>query len=68
MTTTDLIGLPLTDQEQRLLSIYHEIKELAADDSLAPTTKSNVLAALAALGVAVTSLGLTLEHLTDVGA
>lgn len=68
MTTTDLIGLPLTGQEQRLLAIYREVKALAADDSLAPTTTSNVLAALAALGVAVTSLGLTLEHLTDVGA
>jgi hypothetical protein len=65
---TDLIGRPLTAEEQRLLAIYREVKDFVGDDSLAPSTRSNLLAALAALGVAVTSLGLTFEHLTDVGA
>lgn len=68
MSTTDLIGHPLSEQEQRLLSLYRAVKDFAADEGLAPTTRSNVLAALAPLGVAVTSLGLTFEHLVDVGA
>lgn len=65
---TDLIGRPLTPQEQRLLDVYREVKSFANDESLAPTTKSNLLAALAPLGVAVTSLGITFEHLVDLGA
>lgn len=66
--TTDLIGQKLTTEEERLLAIYREVKDFVGDESLAPTTRSNLLAALAALGVAVTSLGITLEHLTDSGA
>ncbi|GAA2227701.1 hypothetical protein N1031_02820 [Herbiconiux moechotypicola] len=68
MTATDLIGNPLTAQEQSLLAIYRELESFAADDTLAPTTHANVLAALAPLGVAVTGLGITLEHLVDIGA
>jgi hypothetical protein len=66
--TTDLIGTPLTPEEERLLALYRETKTFAESDGLAPTTRANALAALAALGVAVTSLGLTLEHLIDSGA
>jgi hypothetical protein len=66
--TTDLIGRPLTEQEQTLLELYLRLKQFSGDDALAPTTRSNVLAALAPLGVAVTGLGITLEHLVDEGA
>lgn len=66
--TTDLIGTPLTASEERLVALYRETKSFAESEDLAPTTRSNALAALAALGVAVTSLGLTLEHLIDTGA
>jgi hypothetical protein len=66
--TSDLIGIPLTASEERLLALYRETKSFADGDGLAPTTRANVLAALAALGVAVTSLGITFEHLIDSGA
>jgi hypothetical protein len=66
--TTDLIGTPLTDAETRLLAVYREVKDFAGTDDLAPSTRAALLSAVAALGVAVTDLGLTLEHLTDLGA
>ncbi len=66
--TNDLIGTPLTESEERLLALYRETKDFAESDGLAPTTRANALVALAALGVAVTSLGITLEHLIDTGA
>jgi hypothetical protein len=66
--TSDLIGTPLTASEERLLALYRETKSIAESDGLAPTTRANVLTALAALGVAVTSLGITFEHLIDSGA
>lgn len=68
MPTTDLIGLELTAQEARLLAIYRELADFVTDDALAPTTRANALAALAPLGVAVTSLAIRLDHLVDVGA
>ena len=66
--TTDLLGTPLTASEAALLDVYDAAKRLATDEALAPTTRSNVLVATAALGVAVTGLGLRFEHLTDLGA
>ncbi|PZU37233.1 MAG: hypothetical protein DI573_11995 [Microbacterium sp.] len=66
--TTDLIGTPLTDAETRLLAVYREVKDFAGADDLAPSTRAALLSGVAALGVAVTDLGLTLEHLTDLGA
>ena len=66
--TSDPIGTPLTTSEERLLALYRETKGFAETEGLAPTTRANVLTALAALGVAVTSLGITFEHLLDSGA
>ncbi len=63
---TDLIATPLTDSEERLLAAYEALKSLAGD-ALPPCAGSNVRVALAALGVAVTDLGLVYEHLTDLG-
>jgi hypothetical protein len=68
MMNTDLIGTPLTDAEMRLLTVYREVKDFAGADGLAPSTRAALLSAVASLGVAVTDLGLTLEHLTDLGA
>lgn len=65
---TDLLGTELTNQEARLLAIYQQVKLLLAEDDLAPSTRSNLLAAIAPLGVAVTGLGLVFEHLTDLNA
>lgn len=62
--TTDLIGRPLAPHEQQLLAAYRSLTAILAIPDLAPTTRANVLDALAALGVAVTSLGLAFEHLT----
>lgn len=66
--TTDLIGRPLTEVESDLLRLYTELKEFAAREDLAPAVRAGALTALAPLGVAVTDLGLALEHLTDIGA
>lgn len=61
---TDLLGNPLTPQEQRLVELYTGLKELAAED-LPPTAAANVRHALAQLAQAVNSLALVHEHLTD---
>lgn len=66
--TTDLLGTPLTAAEARLMDLYEGVKEFSARDDLAPSTRAAALTALAPLGVAVTDLGLALEHLTDLGA
>jgi hypothetical protein len=65
---TDLLGTELTIQEQKLLSIYGDLKELLADETLAPVLRSALLVALASTGVAVSGLGLAYEHLVDLGA
>ncbi len=65
--TTDLIGSALQPAEERLLAVYDELRAMLRDEELAPTTRANVLTALAALGVAVTGLGLRFEHLIDEG-
>ena len=62
---TDLLGTELTPSEARVLSLYHQLKAVVADDELAPCTRANLCAALAPLGIAVTDLGLAFEHLTD---
>jgi hypothetical protein len=66
--TTDLLGTPLTATETELMRLYDEMKTFAGRDDLAPSTRAAALAALAPLGVAVTDLGLALEHLIDLGA
>lgn len=59
---TDLLGRPLTPQEERLLAAYTALKELAAEE-LPPTAAANVRHALAQLAQAVNSLALVHEHL-----
>lgn len=61
---TDLLGNPLTAEEQRLLDVYGALKRLCEDD-LAPVAAANVRAALALVHNAVNGLALEYEHLSD---
>jgi hypothetical protein len=67
MTTTDLLGKPLTEQEQELLTIYEALKKLAARDDLAPCAARNVRKALASMWQATNDLNLQFEQLYDLG-
>ena len=67
MTTTDLLGKPLTEQEQELLTIYEALKKLAARDDLAPCVARNVRKALASMWQATNDLNLQFEQLYDLG-
>jgi hypothetical protein len=64
--TTDLLGTPVTVDEQALLDVYDQLKALALRD-LPPCADANVKEALANVAVAVTDLGLVYEHLIDFG-
>lgn len=64
----DLLGAPLTEDENELIRLYMALKEFSARESLPPNVKAASLAALAPLAVAVTDLGLEFEHLIDLGA
>ena len=65
--STDLLGDPLTANEQRLLAVYEELKALCADESLPPNAAANCRAALALMHNVVNGMGLKYEHLTDLG-
>lgn len=67
MTTTDLLGQPLTEQEQELLGVYEALKKLAARDDLPPAVARNVRKALAAMWQATNDLDLQFEQLYDLG-
>jgi hypothetical protein len=67
MTNTDLLGQPLTEQEQELLAVYDALKKLAARDDLAPAVARNVRKALASLWQATNDLNLQFEQLYDLG-
>ena len=66
LVTSDLLGLPLSESESRLLAVYEELKALCSED-LAPVAHCNVRAALALMHNVVTSLALEYEHLSDLG-
>ena len=65
--TTDLLGVPMTDQERQLLQAYDLLKTIAARDDLAPCAQHNVRKALACLWQATNDLNLQFEQLYDVG-
>jgi hypothetical protein len=67
MTNTDLLGQPLTEQEQELLAAYQALKKLAARDDLTPAVARNVRKALASLWQATNDLNLQFEQLYDLG-
>jgi Family of unknown function (DUF6052) len=64
--TVDLLGNQLTAEEERLLSVYNELKALCEQD-LPPNAHANVRAALALMHNVVSGLALEYEHLTDLG-
>jgi hypothetical protein len=66
LVTCDLLGLPISEFEARLLGVYEELKALCAED-LAPVAQCNVRAALALMHNVVTSLALEYEHLSELG-
>lgn len=69
MTTpiTDILGNPLTRQEQELLAVYQALKDLAAQDDLPPCAARNVRKALSAMWQVTNDLDLQFEQLYDVG-
>lgn len=66
-TNTDLLGKPLTEQEQELLNVYDALKKLVAQDDLSPCVARNVRRALASMWQATNDLDLQFEQLYDLG-
>ena len=64
--STDLLGNELTADEQRLLTVYNELKALCERD-LPPNAQAGVRAALALLHNIVSGMALEYEHLNDLG-
>jgi hypothetical protein len=64
---TDLLGKPLTEQERDLLSVYEELKKLAAQDDLPPCAARNVRRALMSMWQATNDLDLQFEQLYEFG-
>lgn len=66
-TNTDLLGKPLTEQEQELLYVYEVLKKLAGQDALPPCAARNVRQALSSMWQVTNDLNLQFEQLYDVG-
>jgi hypothetical protein len=66
-STTDLLGKPLSEQEQEILAAYETLKNLAARDDLPPCAARNVRQAHASLWQATNDLGLQFEQLYEYG-
>jgi hypothetical protein len=66
-TNTDLLGKPLTEQEQDLIEVYKMLKKLAAQSDLPPCAARNVRKALACMWQATNDLDLQFEQLYDLG-
>ncbi len=66
-TNTDLLGKPLTGQEQELLHVYEALKKLARQDDLPPCAARNVHRALSSMWQVTNDLNLQFEQLYDVG-
>jgi hypothetical protein len=66
-TNTDLLGKPLTEQEQDLVNVYETLKQLAAQSDLSPCAARNVRKALACIWQATNDLDLQFEQLYELG-
>jgi hypothetical protein len=64
---TDLLGKPLSADEQEILDAYEALKRLAARDDLPPCAARNIRQALAAMWQATNDLGLQFEQLYEYG-
>jgi hypothetical protein len=67
MTQTDVLGRPLSKDEQDLLAAYNALKDLAGRTDLAPCAARNVRRALAAMWQATNDLDLQFEQLYELG-
>ncbi len=67
MSEATLLDEPLTELEQRIKSVYDELKSLAARDDMPPCAAANLKQALAALWVAVNDLGIEFEQIYELG-
>ena len=67
LTTTDLLGRPLSDAETQLLRVYSDLKALAGRSDLPPCAERNVKRALACMWQIANDLNLEFEQLYDVG-
>jgi hypothetical protein len=63
----DLLGRPLSEQEEELLRVYEALKALAARQDLPPCAARNVRRALAAMWQVTNDLDLQFEQLFDLG-
>ncbi len=66
-TNTDLLGKPLTEQEQEFMNIYEALKKLAKQDDLTPCAARNVRRALMSMWQVTNDLNLQFEQLYDMG-
>lgn len=66
-TNTDLLGKPLTEQEQEFLNIYESLKRLAKRGDLPPCAARNIRRALMSMWQVTNDLDLQFEQLYDVG-
>jgi hypothetical protein len=64
---TDVLGKPISEQEQALLDVYQALKRLAVQEDLPPCAARNVRKALAAMWQATNDLDLQFEQLYDLG-
>jgi hypothetical protein len=64
---TDVLGKPISEQEQALLDVYQALKRLAAQEDLPPCAARNIRKALAAMWQATNDLDLQFEQLYDLG-
>ena len=66
-TDTDLLGKPLTEQEQELLDVYERLKRLAGQGDLPPCAARNVRRALMSMWQVTNDLNLQFEQLYELG-
>ncbi len=66
-TNTDLLGKPLTEQEQEFMYIYEALKKLAKRNDLTPCAARNVRRALMSMWQVTNDLNLQFEQLYDMG-
>jgi hypothetical protein len=64
---TDIIGKPLSAQEEELLRVYESLKKLAGQEDLPPCAQRNVRKALSYMWQVTNDLDLQFEQLYDLG-
>ncbi|MGH7905540.1 MAG: hypothetical protein ACREP6_02830 [Candidatus Binataceae bacterium] len=65
--SADLLGKETSVSEEKVLAIYQELKQMAADPELPPCAARGVRKALACMWQVVNDLDLSFEQLYDLG-